>query len=118
MALHEAGCDLGVTHTVLDDPPAHLMFLSGEAAFFHGGTERLDAAFAHVDAGRDLIVDVADLEYCDAPFLNALLGARTGHRLVIVGPLCASLERRLDVTGTRGFFDIQPTIVAALARLG
>lgn len=95
-------------------PPARVLVLRG--AVNHGDEPELRGAFARALAGNlPLIVDLGSLEHGDAVLLGLLLSARTRTGLHLVGPLSPSVNRRLDVTGTREVFRLHGGLTAALA---
>jgi stage II sporulation protein AA (anti-sigma F factor antagonist) len=69
-----------------------------------------------------VLIDCAELEFCDSSGLNVLLQARlaapaTGTRLALVG-VPSALERVLDLTGTTTAFVRYPSVEEALAGTG
>ncbi|RPE37067.1 STAS domain-containing protein [Kitasatospora cineracea] len=70
---------------------------------------------------RLVVVDLAQVAFCDSSGLNMLLTARadalaTGAvlRLAAVSP---PVERLLEITGAAAAFDVRPTVQAAIAEL-
>ncbi|MER5731042.1 STAS domain-containing protein [Streptomyces sp. NPDC002138] len=81
----------------------------------------LEAALSRDDGGR-LLVDCAQLLFCDSTGLNALLRARltageTGRRLELAG-LRQPVARMFRTTGADGVFLVHDDLAAALAHDG
>lgn len=113
-------CGLEVVTTRHHAPPAYVIALRGDADLqVHRDMEE---AFDRVRASRlDLVVDLSGLAFGDELLLGLLLTARTAEptaSVSLVGPLCDSFRRRLDVTGTTGVFTTHPTLDAAFGALG
>ncbi|MFE3516298.1 anti-sigma factor antagonist [Streptomyces sp. NPDC059166] len=111
--------DLEVVTTWHDTPPAYVIALRGDAEpLTH---DRLEDAFAQVRRSRlDLVVDLSETAFGDELLLGLLLAARgaaPSHTVVLVGPICESFQRRLDVTGAARIFAAYGSRVAALDRL-
>lgn len=69
-----------------------------------------------------VLIDCAELEFCDSSGLNVLLQARlaapaAGTRLALAG-VPGALERVLDLTGTTTAFLRYPSVAEALAGTG
>jgi anti-anti-sigma factor len=96
-----------------------LLLLSGELDLAAAAAlrERTDGADV-----RGLVIDLGDVRFVDSSALRELLHAqlqadRRGARLVLVA-VPATVQRLLEITGTRHMFDIVETHEAALARFG
>jgi len=73
-----------------------------------------------LDAGAHrVVVDCADLAFCDSTGLNVLLGARlraeTGHGVIELAGLRTAVARMFDITGASTVFTVHPSVDAALA---
>ncbi|MFF7328901.1 anti-sigma factor antagonist [Streptomyces sp. NPDC008150] len=100
-------------------PPAYVIALRGDADLqVH---KDMEEAFDQVHGSRlDLVVDLSGLTFGDELLLGLLLTARTADPTVtvtLVGPICDSFRRRLDVTGTTDVFTTHPTLATALDAL-
>ncbi|MCB5179025.1 STAS domain-containing protein [Streptomyces antimicrobicus] len=74
--------------------------------------EVLLAALSADGPGREVVVDLQHLSFCDSAGLNALLDARaraeaTGQRLSLAAPR-GQFTRLLEITGTAHLFPITP----------
>jgi anti-anti-sigma factor len=87
--------------------------------------ERFDDVFDAAEAGggsgqpRFVVVDCAELGFCDSTGLNTLLTARLRGEEVGVGIRLAALRghvvRMFEITGVGGVFSIHPDLADALA---
>ncbi|WP_435190672.1 STAS domain-containing protein [Streptomyces sp. bgisy126] len=103
--------DLLITHTA--HPGAYVLTLSGAADNCATGT--LEADFVYAAAfGPRLVVDLSALTFGNGTLLSLLVHARVSHDVELVGPLAPGFQRRLDTTGTTGWFTVHPTLAAAL----
>ena len=116
MSARDAWRELEIIHADLDDPPVHLIVLRGIPPVWDVGCARLKAAFARAGC-RDLVVDYGGQRYFDDDLLVMLLHAHACHRLVLVGPVCATMRLRLDMTGTSAVFTVRFNLANALAHL-
>ncbi|MEV7596021.1 STAS domain-containing protein [Kitasatospora sp. NPDC089797] len=120
---HEHGDGPGGLRVAVDRVgPVRIVALSGELD--HDTADGLRTALgAPFDDGvQRLVVDLADLRFCDSTGLNILLRARLGAesaglRLELAGP-GALVARLFAVTGTDGVFLIHSDLAAALAFRG
>ncbi|MEE1787047.1 STAS domain-containing protein [Streptomyces sp. SP17BM10] len=102
--------------------PVRIVALAGELDH-----DTADGLRTVLDAPRDdgvqrLVVDLADLRFCDSTGLNILLRARldaeaTGLRVELAGPQPV-VERLFAITGADGVFLIHPDLGAALKEQG
>ncbi|MER5352420.1 STAS domain-containing protein [Kitasatospora sp. NPDC002551] len=99
--------------------PVRIVAVGGELD--HDSADGLRAALA--GPGEEglarILVDLADLRFCDSTGLNVLLRARqeaepTGVRLEVAGPRPA-VARLLAVTGADTVLRIHPSVAVALA---
>ncbi|RSS72836.1 STAS domain-containing protein [Streptomyces sp. WAC06614] len=84
--------------------------------------EALAAALRGADPGDRLLVDCADLRFCDSTGLNVLLRARlaaeqSGGRLELSG-LRQPVARMFRITGADGVFRVYPSMGDAFAPAG
>ncbi|WP_051709114.1 STAS domain-containing protein [Streptomyces sp. NRRL S-350] len=111
---------VAVDDVVLDqDGPVRVVTVSGELD--HDTADGLRTALARPLEGgvRRLVVDLADLRFCDSTGLNILLRAHldteaAGLRLDLAGP-SATLLRLLAITGADTVLRIHPDLASALA---
>ena len=73
-----------------------------------------------LDAGaRRVVVDCADLAFCDSTGLNVLLGARMraqgGDGVIELAGLRSAVARMFEITGAATVFTVHPSVDAALA---
>ena len=73
-----------------------------------------------LDAGPGrVVVDCADLEFCDSTGLNVLLGARlraeSEHRVIELAALRSAVARMFEITGASTVFTVHASLDAALA---
>lgn len=66
-----------------------------------------------------VVVDLAALSFCDSSGLRVLLDLRRRAEegaagLRLAGPT-TEVDRMLELSGTRGYFDVYPDVAAALA---
>jgi anti-sigma B factor antagonist len=85
------------------DTAPHLLHTFAEALAEHTGT---------------IVVDCADIAFCDSSGLNTILRARRsavgqGRALMLAAPSRA-MTRLLRLTGADAAFDLKPTVEAAL----
>ncbi|MFF3015658.1 hypothetical protein [Streptomyces sp. NPDC057939] len=99
------------------NPPARILLLRGTVNWWDETALRTALTRASTAGDLPLIVDVGSIEHADAVLLGLLLHAHIRTRLHLVGPLSRSLNRRLDVTGTRSAFRIHPHLTAALTAI-
>ncbi len=88
--------------------------VSGEMDMDRAQVFRADlaAAIERAASGREVVIDLTDLSFCDSSGLNVLLGARldaqqAGHLLRLAGP-SSQMTRLLEVTGVTELFPIVP----------
>ncbi|MFH8487815.1 STAS domain-containing protein [Streptomyces longisporoflavus] len=98
------------------NPDAYVLTLRGTADATT--SDQLEDAFTRA-AGQDapLIVDLGAMTFGDATLLGLLLNAYQDTRLILVGPLTATFQRRLSISGTEAIFTICPSLSRALASL-
>ncbi|MER7580673.1 STAS domain-containing protein [Kitasatospora sp. NPDC097691] len=116
---HESG-DLRVE--VLDRGPVRIVTLAGELD--HDTADGLRAALARpsVPGVERIVVDLADLRFCDSTGLNILLRARldaeaAGHLLELAGPN-AVVARIFAITGADTVLRIHPDVATAIGAPG
>ncbi|MFF2147006.1 STAS domain-containing protein [Kitasatospora sp. NPDC058190] len=97
---------------------AHILRLHGEVD--HGQRADLEEALGRaVKNGLPrLVVDLADLSFCDSTGLNALLSARldalaNSVRLILATP-SPQVRRLLEITGADEVFTVRDSVLAAL----
>ncbi|MFE5538528.1 STAS domain-containing protein [Streptomyces sp. NPDC056519] len=56
------------------------------------------------------VIDLSGVSFADSSLLHTLLDARTGHHLVLAGPLPHQLDRLFTITGTRPLFTFTPAV--------
>ncbi|MFD9381080.1 STAS domain-containing protein [Streptomyces sp. NPDC059999] len=64
-------------------------------------------------AVRRIVLDVSRLTFADSSMLNGMLRLLRSGRLVLAGPLPASLERVFELTGAGSLFPIAESVEAA-----
>ncbi|MFF0062352.1 STAS domain-containing protein [Streptomyces sp. NPDC005279] len=101
------------------DADAVVLVLDGELD--HDTVQPLREALAEAVEARAerIVVDCADLRFCDSTGLNVLLRARlaaseTGGRVELAG-LRPPVARMFDITGAQAVFRVYATIDEALA---
>lgn len=81
--------------------------------------ERLDEVFAAVRPSSTVVIDCAELGFCDSTGLNVMLTARLQAQESGVGLRLAALRghvvRMFEITGADGVFSIHPDLADALA---
>ena len=81
----------------------------------------VDAALQEaLSAGEPVVVDLADVTFIDSTGMRAMIDARRRSKeidvpMVLVCPDNAAVWRLLELTGTRGFFDVEETRAEAVA---
>ncbi|MFF2144343.1 STAS domain-containing protein [Kitasatospora sp. NPDC058190] len=108
----------GLRVAVGRDGPVRIVTVAGELD--HDSADGLRAALAApADDGTErIVVDLADLRFCDSTGLNILLHARleaeaAGMRLELAG-LRPIVARLFEVTGADGVLRIHPDLTSAL----
>ncbi|WP_329560793.1 STAS domain-containing protein [Kitasatospora sp. NBC_01266] len=101
-------------------PEASVLLLGGELDHDAAGTLR-EALAAAVAAGRPrILVDCADLLFCDSSGLNVILRARLAAReagaRIELSALRPTVARVFEITGADTVFTIHPTLDEALAQ--
>ncbi|MFF9864880.1 STAS domain-containing protein [Streptomyces sp. NPDC013953] len=82
----------------------------------------MDAVNASVRAHgrRRIVLDCADLEFCDSSGLNCFLQLHQGTgpvEGVVLAQVGATVRRLLDITGVDAALTVVPTVETAVARL-
>jgi anti-anti-sigma factor len=81
----------------------------------------VDAALQEaLSGGNPVVVDLIDVAFIDSTGMRAMIEARRRSReldipMVLVCPDNAAVWRLLELTGTRGFFDVEETRAEAVA---
>ncbi len=81
----------------------------------------VDAALQEaLSQGAPVVVDLSDVSFIDSTGMRAIIEARRRSRaldvpMVLVCPDNAAVWRLLELTGTRGFFDVEETRAEAVA---
>ncbi|MFJ8622032.1 STAS domain-containing protein [Kitasatospora sp. NPDC093550] len=111
----------GLRVAVVDEPPLRTVTVAGELD--HDTADGLRAALAapYRDGFARILVDLADLRFCDSTGLNVLLRARldadaAGWRLALVGPNPV-VARLFAITGADTVLRIHQDLDAALKEL-
>ncbi|MER7769185.1 STAS domain-containing protein [Kitasatospora sp. NPDC096140] len=112
----------GLRVEVLDRGPVRIVTAAGELD--HDTADGLRAALARpsVPGVERIVVDLADLRFCDSTGLNVLLRARldaeaAGFRLEVAGP-SPVVARLFAITGANGVLRIHPDLGTALEASG
>ncbi|MEV4750329.1 STAS domain-containing protein [Streptosporangium sp. NPDC049248] len=98
-----------------------LLSLAGELDYTNAERFRHDLRQAIGQDRGDLVMDLADLTFCDSTGIQEFLNARKivqdrGGNIVLAGPH-PRLQRILHLTGLAQAFGIQPTVADAVRAL-
>ncbi|MFD5199214.1 anti-sigma factor antagonist [Streptomyces sp. NPDC058375] len=102
------GQSLLILEAVFRDPDFYVLTLRGASCDDEGGVQ---AAFTRAMLSKlPLIVDLGALHFGDETLLGHLIKALSRCPVLLVGPLSASFQRRLDTTGADALFIVLPTL--------
>jgi anti-sigma B factor antagonist len=97
-------------------PPLREVVIEATGDLDLDGAPRLCAAIARerrAFAGRQIVVDLSDVEFCDSTGLRALIVetrevAIEGGRLILVVPPASPIRRVIELAGAWEFLNVTP----------